>query len=553
MKATKMKPVQNLADALCRKYTSTLVFAVGGRIGSGASFVAASLTEELKAFGYSVSKVKVTDLVLSQDEQIDDWLCKGSSKNNERFEKNEELFTTFLKPFSLTPADISDRSKRVLILQRRGNLLRQHYHPAFLAARCVEHIVERLNANSVLNHQQKRHAFVIDSLKNPAEVELLRSVFGDAFCMIGVVADDAVRKRRLGDQKQFTAQEFDAISEIDSGESEEHGQQATETILTSDYFFENNYDKETKIKAECARLMNLLFESSIETPRRDEYGMHLAFMAADKSACLSRQVGAAILSEDGSVLATGHNDVPQFGGGLYSTESKEDARCFAKSRMCHNDFEKTLLAEEVVGILAMRVGDLSEKQVKQLRIALLKESRLRTLIEFSRAVHAEMDAIMTIARNARAGIVGSTMYVTTYPCHNCAKHIIDAGIHRVVYLEPYSKSLAQKLHGDAINNPLESPHPCKVEFDNYGGVAPRRYSEWFSKQSDRKRDGKLIPKSQYKDTMLPIGAVDVDSLGANLEGFSRWFAQVVGQHEAKIAPEVRASVVSDTVPQKEAE
>lgn len=370
--------------------------------------------------------------------------------------------------------------------------------------------------------------------------------------MIGVVADDAVRKRRLGDQKQFTPQEFDAISEIDSGQIDEYGQQATETILTADYFFENNYDKETKIKAECARLLNLLFESAIETPRLDEYGMHLAFMAADKSACLSRQVGSAILGEDGSVLATGHNDVPQFGGGLYSTESKEDSRCFAKSRMCHNDFEKTLLAEEVVSILARRVGDLSEKQVKQLRIALLKESRLRTLIEFSRAVHAEMDAIMTIARNARNGIVGSTMYVTTYPCHNCAKHIIDAGIHRVVYLEPYSKSLAQKLHGDAINNPLESPHPSKVEFDNYGGVSPRKYSAWFSKQSDRKKDGKLIPKSHYKDTMLPIEAIDVVTLQSNLNEFAKWFSSVLGKHEAKAEPEMEATVAVP-VPQSEAE
>jgi deoxycytidylate deaminase len=350
--------------------------------------------------------------------------------------------------------------------------------------------------------------------------------------MIGVVADDAIRKRRLGDQKQFTSQEFDAVSEIDSGEEDGCGQQATETILTADYFFENNYDKETKIKAECARLLNLMFESTIETPRRDENGMHLAFMAADKSACLSRQVGAAILGEDGSVLATGHNDVPQFGGGLYSTESKEDARCFAKSRMCHNDFEKSLLAEEVVGILAKRVKQLTEKQVKQLRIALLKESRLRSLIEFSRAVHAEMDAIMTIARNARTGIVGSTMYVTTHPCHNCAKHIVDAGIKRVVYLEPYSKSLAQKLHGDAINSPLESPHPTKVEFDNYGGVAPRRYSEWFSKQFDRKADGKLIPKSQTKDTMLPIGAIDTATLSGNLTVFDAWFTRILNKFDA---------------------
>jgi len=57
-----------------------------------------------------------------------------------------------------------------------------------------------------------------------------------------------------------------------------------------------------------------------------------------------------------------------------------------------------------------------------------------------------MDAILALARGGETGIVGSTLYCTNYPCHYCAKHIIAAGINRVVYLEPYEKSLARKLH-----------------------------------------------------------------------------------------------------------
>lgn len=523
---------QALADAISRDYTPTLVFGVGGRIGSGASFVANSLLEELKAFGYAVHKIKTTELVLSDEERLTAWLSSGEDLNPQRFDQNEDTFRGFLEPFGLSPDKLSPKARRVLVLQRHGNLLRQKYDPSFLAACCVESISNMLNEGRVLDTPKRREAYVIDSLKNPAEVELLRTVFGRAFCMIGVVANEAVQKRRLADQKQFTSREFAAVSDIDSGEIEDFGQQATETILTADYFFENNYDKETKIKAECARLLNLIFESSIETPRRDEDGMHLAFMAADMSACLSRQVGAAILREDGSVLATGHNDVPQFGGGLYSSESRSDARCFAKSRMCHNDHEKLLLAEEVLGLLKRRVSGLTEKQAKELRLALLRESRLKTLIEFSRAVHAEMDALISVARNAKPGLVGSTMYVTTFPCHNCARHIIDAGVHRVVFLEPYSKSLAHKLHGDAINNPQDDPHPNKVLFSNYGGVAPWRYSDWFSKNSDRKdKEGRLIPKSQHKDTMLPLNPPDCQTLKSQLAAFKEWFDRMLAAPE----------------------
>ena len=42
------------------------------------------------------------------------------------------------------------------------------------------------------------------------------------------------------------------------------------------------------------------------------------------------------------------------------------------------------------------------------------------------------------------------MYVTTFPCHNCAKHIIAAGLERVVYLEPYPKSRAKTLYDEDI-------------------------------------------------------------------------------------------------------
>lgn len=71
------------------------------------------------------------------------------------------------------------------------------------------------------------------------------------------------------------------------------------------------------------------------------------------------------------------------------------------------------------------------------------------VIEFGRDAHAEMEAILA----ARAGISvkGRDLYSTTFPCHNCAKLIISAGINRVVYIEPYPKSLAIELHGDSIS------------------------------------------------------------------------------------------------------
>jgi hypothetical protein len=70
----------------------------------------------------------------------------------------------------------------------------------------------------------------------------------------------------------------------------------------------------------------------------------------------------------------------------------------------------------------------------------------------------------------------------TFPCHNCARHIIGAGIKRVVYVEPYPKSRAKELHDDAIqigysNRNLGEEVVCFVPFV---GISPRKYLDMFT-------------------------------------------------------------------------
>ncbi len=54
----------------------------------------------------------------------------------------------------------------------------------------------------------------------------------------------------------------------------------------------------------------------------------------------------------------------------------------------------------------------------------------------SYVLHAEANAITKLARSSNNSD-GSTLYVTATPCIECAKLIIQAGIRRVVYGEPY--------------------------------------------------------------------------------------------------------------------
>jgi cytidine deaminase len=112
------------------------------------------------------------------------------------------------------------------------------------------------------------------------------------------------------------------------------------------------------------------------------------------------------------------------------------------------------------------------------------------LIEFVRAVHGEMSAL-TDAASRGVSVAGSTLFVTTFPCHECARHIVAAGIERVVYIEPYAKSLALELHGDSIELDSASD-PGRIPFVPFLGVAPKNHANIFGMPDRKGVDGRVI-------------------------------------------------------------
>ncbi|MEX1027193.1 MAG: deaminase [Candidatus Paceibacterota bacterium] len=119
---------------------------------------------------------------------------------------------------------------------------------------------------------------------------------------------------------------------------------------------------------------------------------------------------------------------------------------------------------------------------------ILENSPISDITEYGRVVHAEMDALLACARSG-VSPKGGTLYSTTFPCHNCAKHIIAAGIHRVVYIEPYPKSKALQFHDESIH-PGFQKHAEKVHFEPFVGVGPRRFFDLFSLRHGSGRDVK---------------------------------------------------------------
>lgn len=70
-----------------------------------------------------------------------------------------------------------------------------------------------------------------------------------------------------------------------------------------------------------------------------------------------------------------------------------------------------------------------------------------TMHEFCFAIHAEQNAVVQAAKLG-ISIDGATLYCTHQPCVICSKLIINSGITRVVYKEPYPDELAVEILKD---------------------------------------------------------------------------------------------------------
>jgi cytidine deaminase len=200
-------------------------------------------------------------------------------------------------------------------------------------------------------------------------------------------------------------------------------------------------------------------------------------------------------------MSVGTNEVPKPGGGLYWYGDVGDDRDIARG---HD--ESDLHRHSMVGDVLQRLqkaGWLSAKLKKLSRERLvaraldrkqdvLRSARVMDVLEFVRAMHAEQAAITDAAMRGIA-LCRATLYVTTFPCHECARMILAAGIERVVYIEPYAKSRAVEQYPKAITtDPAEKS--ARVRFLPFIGIAPRFFRSAFEWTTTRKiEDGSIIP------------------------------------------------------------
>lgn len=137
----------------------------------------------------------------------------------------------------------------------------------------------------------------------------------------------------------------------------------------------------------------------IVRPSLDEIYMKLAGVIATRSSCRRKKVGTVIV-KDNNIISFGYNGTPSG----WHTNACE---CNGKTK-------------DIV-------------------------------------LHAESNAITKLSKNGGRGAKGATAYCTLQPCIECAKLIVQSGIKRVVYKEPYR-----------FDEPITFMEQCGIDVVHYG-------------------------------------------------------------------------------------
>jgi dCMP deaminase len=257
-----------------------------------------------------------------------------------------------------------------------GNDLRYRFGPGILAQRILQRLGRDRN-------------YVIDSIRNPSEVEVLKQ--REDFTLVSVEADAVIRferSRKRGREAaaptlpQFLQEEG---RELDSADPA--SQQLLATGRLADVTLSNNgtlIDLHRQLDTLLPRLMR-----NFQRPGWDPYFMSIAQVVATRSNCIKRKV-AAIIVKDKRVISTGYNGTPR------------------GARNCNEGG-------------CPRCNSLAQSG---------------TALEECLCCHGEENAISQAAYHGTS-LKGATLYTTFAPCLLCTKMIINSGIIEVIYNEEY--------------------------------------------------------------------------------------------------------------------
>ncbi|MFO9703139.1 deaminase [Legionella pneumophila serogroup 1] len=453
-------------------------------LGTERKWFLKSLEEKFKSSGYQVIKISITDEII-----------KFTGNDNRAYS-----FEYFVK-------------------MEICNELRKEYSNGFLMGIVINRIRElRKNKNQKI-------IYIIDQIKNVNEYNVLSHVYGLNYLQISLFSNESFRDGNLKTKfkndcvKNLSEYKFkpNSIKFFDEsnnarvtnlftdvskgifskfedqilpdvthnlikkdfhelvGDSKFNGQQVSDLFHLSHYFF-NLDDSKVNISKELNKFISLVEGNNEDYPTQDEFGMSLAFQVSVRSNFPNnRHIGAAILSPYGEVISVAsiRAPCPSSNPTLFDQYQVQDGYMVYKDKITQ---WKEFLNEHL-----MKCNDLDLEERNKLSDI---SNFLNDSLDFHPCTHAEIAAIIDAAKLG-ISVRKSTLYTTTFPCHLCAKEIINAGISKVIYLEAYPKSKNKELYPKLID--FDPSHTSSLlPFSFYSGVGPKRFMYVYSVKNKNK-------------------------------------------------------------------
>jgi deoxycytidylate deaminase len=390
-------------------------------------------------------------------------------------------------------------------LRRSGNAFDYrpeeiHRDKLFILAEEANNLVKYFSAKQKRESSTKPRQLVIEAFRNPHEVEYFRDRYYEFF-LISLYADIEIRKTRDPFSKERDRRDRGEGINMESL----HQQNVSEYVRLSDIAI-NSEAREADLYDKLLDYFALIKQPGCFAPEWEETAMHMAYSMSVRSTCISRQVGAVIEGANGYIVGAGWNDVGkgQLGCGyrcyrdLINLDStilpcyRENEEAFRDkwliekasktsetNAFCYKDeyskFEMNKRIDKAVQTSKWWEDSEAMINVKE---DIKKEVSKTKRLEYCRALHAEENAILQTAVIGGIGVRGSIMYTTTFPCELCAKKIYQSGIRKVVYTEPYPRSLSQDVFfRDGLRN---------IELAQFEGVKSHSYYRLYKATVNKK-------------------------------------------------------------------
>ncbi|MCD7790673.1 MAG: hypothetical protein LUH55_09135 [Bacteroides thetaiotaomicron] len=331
-------------------------------------------------------------------------------------------------------------------IRKSGSYLndKEQYGKEITIAERINKLIKIINryeeGQARINKMEKRVRICIDALRNTFEIQYFKDKYR-SFYAVAVITEDKDRVQRL--ESDFNMRQLDSLDKMEYPEerTDFYKQNIAGCLQISDIYLYNPNVSDRKyffLTEQLIKYIALMLHPGLVAPTHLERCMQLAFNAKFNSGCLSRKVGAVVTGDDFSVRSVGWNDVPkgQIPCNLRCVEDycrNKDDESFSEFELTDSDFEQIL--DEINNEITKEKmqGKTFQYCFKDVYTGLKgQKNQVHT-----RALHAEENAFLQIAKYGGAEIRGGKLFTTASPCELCSKKAYQLGIKEIYYIDPY--------------------------------------------------------------------------------------------------------------------